>query len=640
MENRFGVKDFILFAILSTVVVLVVIAMFQYDRQWDELRAIKDRLAEQRNDLRKIQDRLAEGVAVNTSTTTRPVASANGDDPFERMRTAQAMPNYTRGDWLVDAFGSTVGKLSPLVSSDAYASRVQGYVLESLADRDPVSLDWKPMLAGGWKAIDNSAAYREAVEKLKAAGKSDEEIAKDATVPDALQYVFTMRPGVKFSDDVPLTADDVVFTFDFIMLPAINSPREKAYFSRIRKVEKTGENEVTFTFHDPYFEAFELAAGMPILPKHFYGPIPPEEFNNSVGYLLGSGPYQLTDPRGWKPGQQIQLVRNERYWGVQPAFDRLVWKEITNDTAHMSAFRNGDIDRLSAAPEQYQEMIADAGLVQRTQHYEFQTPVGGYRYVAWNQKRGGNPTMFADRRVRQAMTMLIDRDRMIQQIMLGYAVMSTGPFNPLSKQYNDQVKPWPFDPSEAKRLLAEAGFEDRNNDGVIEDAQGRPFKFKLTYPGGNVNYEKMVLFIKDSLARAGVVVEPDPLDWSVMVERLNKKDFDAITLAWTAGIESDIHQMFHSSQTVAEGDNFMHYISPDLDRAISQARGTIDEQKRMPLWREAHKIIHEDQPYTFLFFPNAMVFMDDRIANVQQIKLGLNPVQEWFVPSGRERWTK
>jgi peptide/nickel transport system substrate-binding protein len=233
--------------------------------------------------------------------------------------------------------------------------------------------------------------------------------------------------------------------------------------------------------------------------------------------------------------------------------------------------------------------------------------------------------------------MLLDRQHLIDQVMLGYAVQATGPFNPLSKQYNPEVKPLPYDVNGAIALLKEAGFEDRNGDGVIESADGARFEFKLTYPSGSNNYEKMVLFMKDAYARAGIVLIPDPLDWSVLVERLNKKNFEAVSLGWTAGIESDIFQMFHSSQTIEEGDNFMNYRSERLDKAVEQARRTVDEDKRMPLWREAHRIIHEDQPYTFLFFPKSLMFLDARIKNVQQIRLGLNPRSEWYVPKAQQR---
>lgn len=148
-----------------------------------------------------------------------------------------------------------------------------------------------------------------------------------------------MRPNVHFSDGTPLTADDVVFTYTFTMDEKINAPRDKAYLSRISSVEKTAADEVTFTLKEPYFEAFELCASIGVLPKHFYSQFEPADFNNSVGYLLGSGPYRMPDPKTWRPGTLVELVRNERYWGVTGAFDRLVWREITPMRSSSSASR-------------------------------------------------------------------------------------------------------------------------------------------------------------------------------------------------------------------------------------------------------------------------------------------------------------
>lgn len=656
MENRFSFKDLFLFVLLIVVLVSVWLAMKQFDRQWGDVKAIRVELEEQRRELRALRDRIptsftlapqttttqTTGVQPTTGSAVSPVGVAPGEvDPFERVSRATTQPGFSRGDWLVDSFGNSVGKLTPLLSSDVYARTVESYVLESLADRDPVTLAWKPLLAESWRVVDNIKAYDTYVAKRKSEGATDEEISKEKDLPSAIQIVFKMRPGVRFSDGTPLTADDVVFSYEFPMNEKVNAPRARAYLSRFRSVEKTAPDEVTFSFAEPYFEAFELAASLSVMPRHFYSQFSFEDFNNSVGYLMGSGPYRLENPTSWKPGTLIQLVRNENYWGTTPALDRMVWKEITSDIAEMASFRNGDTDLFAALPDQYREMVKDEALLKRAQNYEFQNPVGGYRYIAWNQKTNdGKPSRFADKRVRQAMTLLIDRERLIQEISLGYGVLSTGPFNPLSKQFNPDVVAWPFNIERGRALLKDAGFEDRDKDGVLESTEGVPFEFKLTYPGGNANYERMALSFKDSYARAGIVLKPDPLDWAVLVERLNKKNFDAISLGWSAGIESDIFQMFHSTQSMNEGDNFVSYKSDDLDATISEARRTLDEAKRMTLWRKAHAILNEDQPYTFLSFGKNLLFVDRRFENVELTKIGLNPRVEWFVPAGGQRWTK
>ncbi|MEM6855882.1 MAG: ABC transporter substrate-binding protein, partial [Planctomycetota bacterium] len=267
---------------------------------------------------------------------------------------------------------------------------------------------------------------------------------------------------------------------------------------------------------------------------------------------------------------------------------------------------------------------------------------GGYGFMAWNQLKGGTtPTRFADRRVRQAMTMLVPRQEIWDNELRGYGFGVTGPFNRLSPQYNQDLEPWPYDPERAKALLKEAGYEDRDGDGVIEDANGQPFTFKYTFPssqGSNGFWNRVVLLIRDSFAQAGIVVELDPLEWSVFSEKLKGRDFDLISLAWSAGIESDIHQMFHSDNIGEGADNFMSYSNPELDALIEEARMTIDETERMRLWNRVHAILHEDQPYTFLYSRMSLIFVDDRFENVERVKIGLNDRTEWYVPAAIQKY--
>jgi peptide/nickel transport system substrate-binding protein len=614
MENRFGVKDLFLFLLLGGIVVLVVLGMVQYDRQWDQIQQTNRLLKDQSGDLSRIRQLLEQGITVNGSggnggPTSRPAPNAIA----QRILKAQSMPGYSRGDWLVQTFSVIPDRLTPLISTDLYSSDVQSAVLESLCDRDPVTLKWVPTIAESFKVSE-----------------------------DGLRIDFVIRRGVTFSDGEPLTADDVLWTYNWIMNPQVECPRDKAYYEKVKSVEQQGDYAVSFTFKEPYFKAMELAAGMPILPKHFYSKFTPEQYNRSTGLLMGSGPYRLADPEGWRPepGKPVELVRNERYWSVPPAFDRLVWRVIQLDAARLTTFRNGDIDLYDRIdPEQYKAMLGDPELLSRTQHYEYYTPVKGYLYCGWNEFRNGKPTPFADKRVRRAMTMLTDRQRIINDIFLGYGRVSTGPFSKLSPQYNQAIQPIPYDPAKAKELLKEAGYADRNGDGVLEGPDGKPFKFKVAYNAGSDVRGRMVLLMKDTFAKAGVLVEPEPLEWSVLLQRLQKtRDFDAAVLGWGGVIEADPYQIFHSSQIEGTGDDYVHYANPELDKVIEQARTTADEQKRTELWHKVHAILHEDQPYTFLVDQEELTFMSSRIKNVQQVSVGLNSAYEWFVPKGDHKW--
>ena len=621
MEKRFTFKDFFLFAFLTLLFVTLLLAMYMVDRQWQEMATMQRVMKEQAEDIRSLRglvngldQRIRSGQVVGAAPAS---SEAEVLPAFRRAYAATQAPGFGRGDWLVNSFGTGLKTITPLVSSDAYAAEVQSYVQESLLTRDPESLEWLGMIARDWQVSE-----------------------------DGLSFTFELRDDVKFSDGEPLDADDVVFTFEFIQNPAIAAPRERAIYDKIDSVTATGPYEVVFRFKEPYFNSLALAGGMAIMPRHFYEPYleKPETFNQSKGLLLGSGPYRLADPKGWTPDQGlVELQRNPRYWGLQPSFDRLLWKVIQNDAARLTTFRNGEIDAYGARPREYQTLLDDKKLMQRSQRFEYMSPTAGYSYIGWNQSRNGQPTRFADQRVRQAMTYLTDRQRIIDEIMLGYAEVAVSPFNPRSKQHNPELGPRQFNLDQAKQLLQEAGFEDRDGNGVLEGPDGKPFEFELVFFQDNEDTRRMVLFLKDLYARAGISLIPKPTEWSVMLDLINKRDFDAITLGWTSGVETDIYQIFHSKQVEAGGDNFVGYENQRLDQIIEQARSTVDETERMPLWQEAEQILYEDQPYTFLMRRESLVFIDDRIRNLEITNLGLNmgmvPV-EIFVPGALHKYTQ
>jgi peptide/nickel transport system substrate-binding protein len=493
--------------------------------------------------------------------------------------------------------------------------------MDSLGARDPYSLEYVPKIASHWDVS-----------------------------PDGLTVRVYLRPEVVFSDGMPLTADDVVYTFDWIQNKEVDAARERSYMTMFKEVKKLDTHTVEFTFTEPYFKNFETAISTPILAKHFYSRFTPAQYNEKVGLMFGSGAYRLEDPENWSPGKLVELVRNERYWGVPPTFRKIVFREIQEEAARMVMYGNQETDNELCTPEMFNKFKADPRVMEFTNALEYPSPYRGYGYIGWNQNRKVNgqdrKTAFADKRVRQAMTMLIDRPRMVQEIYLGYATVASGPFAPKGPQSDPAVEPWPYDPERAKKLLADAGFIDRNGDGVIEGTDGQPLKFTLLYPSGADIYEKLVRFLKDNLARGGVVMELDRQDWPVLVDHLNKSNFDAVILGWSSVPESDPYQVFHSSQIGDSGDNRTNYVNPELDKVIDEARRTTDTPARMKLWNKVHAILHEDQPYTFLMNRPFLRVMHNRIRNVEKAAVGLNyeylngGVVPWYVPTNEQRYTQ
>ena len=518
---------------------------------------------------------------------------------------------------------------------------MQSEVLESLVATDADTLETIPLLAESWEIVDNGDAWQAWIDANLTDGETVDTLVQRDDAPPGMQIVFTLRRGLNFSDGEPLTSEDVVYSLELLQDERINAPSQRAFYENIRSAEALDGRTVRFDFRKPHYEALGHAGGRPVLPKHFYERFTPDAINSRPGLLLGSGPYRMPDPENWTPGQQVELVRNARYWGVQPATEKRVWREITNNVARVTAFRNGEIDLLSAQPDEYKTLIDDPALMSEKTAYAYDAIPSGYRFIAWNQERGGEPTKFADKRVRQAMTLLTPRQQVVDDLYAGLATVANGPFPPGSPQQDPSLPTRAQDVDAALALLEEAGWADRDGDGVLEDAAGEAFEVGLIYGSGNDLVDRLVLYLKDAYARAGIVLRPDPMEFAVLIERLDDQQFDAIMLAWGGGaVERDIRQIFHSVQAKAGGDNFMSYRNPELDRIIDAAHRELDDDARMELWQAAHRIVWEDQPYTFLNFGKSLRLIDDRFENVLEVRSGLNDPDAWYVPAPDQVWTE
>ncbi len=633
MENRFGFKDFFLTGLLVALIVMIALAMVQFDRQWEQVRAIREAqkkqgetLVELSRQMQAIAGRPA-GVAVEgaagAGTSAKGGAAilaeapASGFDPFHALRGIYKEPDFAYGGQYTGGLPVQLKKLTPFVPSDLYQRMAEGMVLEPLLQRNAETQAWEPFIAEKWEASK-----------------------------DGLTITFDLRKGVTFSDGHPLTAEDVEYTFAKILSPDTDCPDYKALFDKIVSVKAEGTHRVVFRFSEPYFKSLEAAGGMGILAKHWYSKFSAAEFNRMPGLLFGSGPMQMEmDQRDWKPGDGVAFVRNPWYWGPKAPLDRVVLREYQNSTAREVDFRNGIIDFLGVSPDKYpeikQEMEETAkgrdpnGIGQRAVLRRYTSLDDGYAFIGWNQEWGGKPSPFADKRVRQAMTMLLDRERARTDIFNGIGQVSTGPFELASQQSDPAIKPLPYDPARALALLKEAGWEDRDDNGILEDKTGREFRFKLSYPGANAGVVRQMQFFRDGLRRHGILMDADPLDFPVLLGKLSSRDFQAVSLAWGGSVESDPRQIFHSV-AIKGGDNNVGYSNPKLDKLIDKARVEMDVDKRNAMWKECHRIIAEDQPYTFLFTREAIVLVNKRFKGVTDPKVGFYNYPYFYVPKAAE----
>jgi peptide/nickel transport system substrate-binding protein len=500
------------------------------------------------------------------------------------------------GDWLVRRLSAEPSSLNPITSSDAAESTINSYIYEGLLELDNETLELVPLLAESFSVSE-----------------------------DKLQYTFILREGLTWQDGKPLTTDDVLYTFEIIQDPKVDAPHLRNYFKDLKKVEALDDRTIRFTYAFPYFKALDMVGGMGIIPKHVFSE---GDFNkHPAGRApMGSGPYKFAK---WDTGKEIVLERNPDYWGDTHHIEKIVFKVISDDTVALQVLKKQDMDYMGLLPIQWERQTASEDF--DTNFKKMRFPAQSYSWIGWNLRK----PMFSDRRVRRALGMLVDRQSFVDNIWYGLGTVVSGNFFVEAPEYNKDIAPLPYDPAQAARLLDEAGWIDSDGDG-IRDKDGTPFRFEFTYPSASSTSEQLSTLLKESLGKVGIHMTIRKLEWALFTQLLEDRTFDAVTLAWVLPILADPYQVWHSSQA-DDGSNYVGFINEEADRIIENARPEFDRQKRASMYRRFHEILHEEQPYTFLFNRNSLVALDRRFENVIEYPLGPDST-EWYVPAEVQRY--
>lgn len=427
---------------------------------------------------------------------------------------------------------------------------------------------------------------------------------------------FRLREGARWHDGQPVTADDVVHTFEVLSAPEHAAASFADGFDMIERVEVLGPREVRVTYREVYAGAVSIWTA-PLIPEH--RPLDEPE-------PVGCGPWKLAD---WQRGERIVLSANPEFVGGPPRTERLELEILEDYSTRFAALRAGRIDMAGLLPAYWNRLQEIEGWRERWEVHPYR--VLFFWYVAWRLD-GSNP-FFDDVRVRVAMTHAIDRPGYLQSLFDGQGRIATTSFHPDTWAYDDSIEPWPHDPGRARELLAEAGWSDTDGDGV-RDRSGHPFRFTLTYPQTSAENEKLATLVQADLREVGVECELQPLEWAVFLERIDDGRFEAMMSGWRLGPEPDPHQLWHSSQT-GGGANYAGLSDPQLDEWIERARRTIDRNARKRLYHRIQRRLHELQPDTFFFYPTSRLAVDRRISGVRVGPLG--PLRAWPGPRSWER---
>jgi len=424
--------------------------------------------------------------------------------------------------------------------------------------------------------------------------------------------VFHLRPNVKFHDGHVFDAQDVRFTYQAIMNPKNLSPRIADY-EPIKAVEVLDPLTVRIVYKRLYSPALGTW-GMGILPAHLLNSeallqeatrhgLDPEEFTLRQSEFsrrpLGCGPFRF---REWKSDQYIVLDRFEDYWEGSPNYKRYTFRIVPDLLTQEMEFYAGTVDSYGVQPHQVERLSKDPT------YQSFTGLSFGYTYIGYNMRR----EPFNDRRVRKALGMAIDVDKIIKYVLYGQGERITGPFVKQTDYYNHAIEPLPYDPEGALRLLAEAGWK-KGPKGWLQK-NGKRLQFTLITNQGN-NLRKTILSIaQDSWRKIGIDVRTAVVEWTVFIsERVNKFDFDALILGWSMGIEPDLYQIWHSSQTQPNQLNFVAFKNQKADDLIIKSRQEYNHERQVRYAHRLHEIIAEHQPYTFLYVGKWTAILDKRI---------------------------
>lgn len=548
-----------------------------------------------------------------------------------------------KGEWIVIHELSDPEGINPLITNDASANAIFSRVYEKLLEQDFVTTELIPGLAE----------------------------ARPTVSEDHRTYTFRLKPGIRFSDGTPLTAKDVVFTFKAVRNPfIIDAAPLRNYYMDLADVVAVDDRTVVCTMAKPYFLAEYFLGGLWILPRHKFDPkgltdrytiaetSDPDvagrnpaikdfatwynspEVKRDFSLNVGTGPYVLDE---WKTNESITIRRNDAWWNAgndewNPSWpEKLVYRVVNDRNTAVVAVKDQSLDFMEYVPPAKFIEEVDTTSLSHLVKKDFETQA--YVYIGWNTAR---PAL-ADKRIRKALSHLVDRDALIKQVARGLASPINSPIYPQRPEYDKSIPGIRYDVAAAKALIAEAGWSDSDGDGIVDKViDGKKTNLALTFSinAGNEMREQIGVILAQEFGRVGIKAEVKKIEWTVFLENLRARKFDAYIGSWVNDpIPSDPYQIWHSSQADNKGSNYVGFRNQRVDQLLEMNRTEFDEAKRNEYMREFQSIVVDEQPYTFLWMPRYPAVYNKRLQNVSFsfVRPGYNPTQ-WWVPKAQWKY--
>ena len=428
------------------------------------------------------------------------------------------------------------------------------------------------------------------------------DLAKDYRFENNTTLLFHIRKGIKWHDGFPLTAEDVAFTYKWLLSEKVVTPY-KSDFKYVQNVEVLDRYTVRIRYTQPYFKALSIWMNG-ILPKHLWEKEKDPMRSRLNRHPVGTGPYKMGKAFG--VNERIVLEANDEYFEHAPFIKRQIYHYIGDPSAEFMMLRSGKLDIGSLSPLQLSRQV---GPEFRRKYNIFEQPSHSYTYVGFNLRR----RIFRDLRVRRAIALGIDRKEIIDLLFFSHGSPCYGPFMPGSSVYPEDYHPESYNPRLAVKLLKEAGYDAEH-----------PLEFTLVTNTGNDTRINAAQIIQQQLSRIGVKMKIRTMEWQAFLNTVVfPHEFDAVLLGWNLSLIPDAYSIWHSDGDRKGGFNFVGYHNGEVDRMIEESEKIIDPGKFAARYKKIFKQIAEDYPYVFLYIPNSITAVSRKVEGVAPSVIGV-----------------
>jgi peptide/nickel transport system substrate-binding protein len=457
---------------------------------------------------------------------------------------------------------------------------------------------------------------------------------------DSTSITLFFRDDIYWSDGVPITIDDIIFSFDVYSDPNVNSrffgqfddfyTLENLQIDTNKSFSRVSPRVLIINFKKESSPSF-LDVNLEIIPKQIWSKYSREEFSNAETNFkpVTSGPFKIEK---WEQEGFISLIiDSSSFLFNSENIQKFIFKVIPDYKTRMIELKTGSIDLLDNIKS---EDVSELKLVNNLKIAALRGR--DYDYVGWNhsdpEKVGKAPNkFFASSQIRQALSYAINRKEMVDSYLGEFGEISNGPISPMFKLYYDsKVNVYEYNPTRAKEILMENGWLDKNNDGVVEKGS-LEFAFDLYLNAGNPRRSYVAQLIKNNLKAVGIDVKINELESGTFIDGLMNRKYEAWIAGWTIPVPIDLNPYWNSDQEIGFL-NFSSYRNEEKDEILEKLKQRLTESEKTKLYKDLQSIFQKDEPVTFLYWFDNIIAYNKRISKIDFSVLGLvKNAWEWRI---------